>query len=249
MKSATDFDGFHRRTLPELLDEGWNEAAARGAAGLPPLAISLNDGRAYTYRPAASSVEVVNGATDAATVVELDEACWQGLCDSMETPTGLVLSQRARLISADDAHAYVSISDIVFGDYTLSSEGEPGGLVAVDVKNGQTAWRVDPADPVCSWGEEGCSSEQVSATTAIPGVVFSGAWDGHLRAYSTTDGAVIWDVDTATPVTAANGIDAIGGHVSGWPIQVVEGAVYVTSGSNTVVRPGNALLVYTVDGR
>ena len=32
--------------------------------------------------------------------------------------------------------------------------------------------------------------------TAIPGVVFSGSLDGHLRAYGTDDGRVLWDFDT-----------------------------------------------------
>ena len=31
----------------------------------------------------------------------------------------------------------------------------------------------------------------------MPGVVFSGSTDGHLRAYSTIDGKILWDFDTA----------------------------------------------------
>lgn len=151
--------------------------------------------------------------------------------------------------SVDESRVYISISDIVFGDYALSRGGNPGGLVALDAATGKTIWRVAPIQPVCSWGEDACSSGQVSATTAIPGAVFSGAWDGHMRAYSTHDGAVIWDVDTARPVQAVNGVEASGGHIAGWPVQVVDGAVYVTSGASAYVRPGNALLVYTVDGK
>jgi hypothetical protein len=32
--------------------------------------------------------------------------------------------------------------------------------------------------------------------TAIPGAVFSGSLDGHLRGYSTANGKIIWDYDT-----------------------------------------------------
>lgn len=143
--------------------------------------------------------------------------------------------------SADPRAVYVSISDV-------TSE-KPGGLVALDPRNGETLWRAAPIKPSCHWGEQGCSSAQAAATTTIPGIVFSGAWDGHLRAYSVADGRVVWDVDTAIPVRTVNGVEARGGQVSGWPVVVAGGAVYVTSGASSRGRPGNALLVYTVDGR
>lgn len=151
--------------------------------------------------------------------------------------------------SVAEGVAYISISDIDFGDYVLKQSGKAGGLAAVDVNTGKTIWRANPVEPVCSWGKENCSSGQVSATTAIPGVVFSGAWDGHMRAYSMADGRIIWDVDTAVPVQTINQDTAVGGHIAGWPVQVVNGVVYVTSGASAHVRPGNSLLVYTVDGK
>ena len=42
-------------------------------------------------------------------------------------------------------------------------------------------------------------------------VVFSGSLDGHLRAYSTRDGAVLWDVDTIRSYDTVNGVKASGG--------------------------------------
>jgi polyvinyl alcohol dehydrogenase (cytochrome) len=146
--------------------------------------------------------------------------------------------------SADPKTAYISISDV-----TADPPAKPGGLVALDIETGQTRWRAAPQEPVCSWGRLGCSSAQASATTTIPGIVFSGAWDGHLRAYSSSDGAVVWDVDTAMPVDAVNGVKAQGGQLGGYPVVIVDGAVYVTSGASSQARPGNALLVYTVDGK
>jgi PQQ enzyme repeat len=35
---------------------------------------------------------------------------------------------------------------------------------------------------------------------ALPGVVFSGPQDGHLRAYSTVNGSILWDYDTRRPL-------------------------------------------------
>jgi polyvinyl alcohol dehydrogenase (cytochrome) len=70
-----------------------------------------------------------------------------------------------------------------------------------------------------------------------------------VRAYSTSDGSPLWDFDTGRSFRAVNGIDATGGQVNGWPVVVVDGAVYVVSGASTQAKPGNALLVFSVDGR
>ena len=47
--------------------------------------------------------------------------------------------------------------------------------------------------------------------TGIPGAVFSGAVDGHLRAYSTSTGEILWDTDTAREFSTLNGKPAHGG--------------------------------------
>jgi hypothetical protein len=101
MQTSEDFDGFHRHSLPELLAGKWGHVAARGASGLPPLAIRLPDGRAYTYVPSESGVAVLEGDAAAKTVVELEEALWRGLRDSNETPPGLVLFRKAKIVSGD----------------------------------------------------------------------------------------------------------------------------------------------------
>jgi len=95
------FDSYHERSLPELLAGEWGEVAARGARGLSPLAIRLPDGRAYSYVPETSTLRIAKGDEAAETVVELDEALWQGIRQSMETPSGLVLSQRARIVAGE----------------------------------------------------------------------------------------------------------------------------------------------------
>lgn len=125
----------------------------------------------------------------------------------------------------------------------------PGGLVALDVRSGEILWRRAPEEAVCSWGNEFCLSASIAAATAIPGAVFQGTADGHVRAYSTSGGSPLWDFDTGRSFRAVNGIDATGGQVNGWPVVVVDGAVYVVSGASTQAKPGNALLVFSVDGR
>jgi polyvinyl alcohol dehydrogenase (cytochrome) len=58
-----------------------------------------------------------------------------------------------------------------------------GGLTALRIANGEKIWFSPPI--VCApRAKPGCSPAQSQAVTAIPGVVFSGSLDGHLRAYS-----------------------------------------------------------------
>jgi polyvinyl alcohol dehydrogenase (cytochrome) len=84
--------------------------------------------------------------------------------------------------------------------------------------------------------------------TVIPGVVFSGSLDGHLRAYSTTDGKVIWDYDTVREFTTVNGVHGQGGAINGPGPTVAGGMLFVNSGYGFFGQmPGNVLLAFAVD--
>jgi polyvinyl alcohol dehydrogenase (cytochrome) len=84
----------------------------------------------------------------------------------------------------------------------------------------------------------------------IPGVVFSGSVDGHLRGYSTTDGKVIWDFDTAREYATVDGITAQGGSIDCPGPTIAGGMVYVNSGYGIGWGlPGNVLLAFSVDGK
>jgi polyvinyl alcohol dehydrogenase (cytochrome) len=156
-------------------------------------------------------------------------------------------------ISADERFVYVPIADT-----SVQSPQRPGGLVALDAASGDLRWRAEPMAPRCRWLSDGevaacanansctCSSANVAATTAIPGAVFSGSWDGHVRAHATADGRVLWDFDTGDSFGAVNGVQANGGQVGGYPVVVAEDLVFVTSGASSIGRPGNALLVFGI---
>jgi len=122
-----------------------------------------------------------------------------------------------------------------------------GGLHALKLETGEEIWNTP--HPGCH-DVPGCSPAQSAAVTAIPGIVFSGGLDGHLRAYSSGDGRIVWDVDTKGEHPSVNGVAANGGSIDGPGPVVVGGMLYVNSGSafyGTI--PGNALLAYSVDGR
>ena len=156
--------------------------------------------------------------------------------------------------TADDENIYVPLSDIAFtGDGRLALDGmtpDPtigGGLFAIRLTDGKQAWRAPP--PGCG-NRSRCSPAQPAPASLAAGAVFSGSLDGHLRAYSTKDGAVLWDFDTATEFTTVNGTKARGGSIDVGGPAIANGMVLTTSGyPQWGGMPGNVLIAFSVDGR
>ena len=122
-----------------------------------------------------------------------------------------------------------------------------GGLYALDPATGEVVWHTP--HPGCG-GRPGCSPAQSAAVTAMPGIVFSGGLDGHLRAYAADTGAIVWDVDTARDYETVNGVPARGGSIDGPGPVVAGGMLLVNSGYFYIGgMPGNVLLAFSVDGR
>ena len=146
-------------------------------------------------------------------------------------------------ITVDAENVYVPVADV-------SGAARRPGITALKIATGEKLWHV-PAPPAkCSWGTTRCNNSQSAAATAIPGVVFSGTADGHLRAYSTKDGTILWDYDTAQMADTVNGGRARGGALDGGGPTVVNGVLYTNSGYGRLVgQPGNLLLAFTVDGK
>jgi len=135
----------------------------------------------------------------------------------------------------------------IMGIPTTLDPSSGGGVFALDPATGKIVWHAPPAD--CH-GVTTCSPAQTAAPTAIPGVVFSGAIDGHMRAYSVVDGKVIWDVDTQKTYDTVDGVEGHGGSIDGPGPVVVDGILYTNSGYGYVGEAtGNVLLAYSVDGR
>jgi polyvinyl alcohol dehydrogenase (cytochrome) len=75
--------------------------------------------------------------------------------------------------------------------------------------------------------------------------VFSGSLDGHLRAYATTNGKIIWYYDTDRQFPSVNGVKGHGGALDvGGPV-IAGGMVFVNSGSaQRNGLAGNVLLAF-----
>jgi len=129
------------------------------------------------------------------------------------------------------------------GDQKCVDPVKGGGLTALHLEDGGKAWFA-PSHP-CNPPRPGCSPGQSAALTLIPGVVFSGSLDGHLRAFATEDGEVLWDFDTAKDYATVNGIQAKGGSLDGAGPVVVGGMIFVNSGyPRNGGMPGNVLLAF-----
>ena len=154
--------------------------------------------------------------------------------------------------AVDQNNVYVAVSDIgrIMLTYTTSTDADPkqgGGMFALRLDNGERVWYTPPES--CG-NRPRCSPAQSAAVSAIPGVVFSGSEDGHLRAYAAAGGTVVWDFDTAQAFETVNGVPGHGGSIDGPGAAIGGGMLFVNSGYPTAGGlPGNVLLAFSVDGK
>ena len=145
--------------------------------------------------------------------------------------------------AVDEKNVYVPMADV-------SGPARKPGITALNFATGATLWSVAAPPINCSWGTTRCNNSQSAAASVIPGVVFSGSVDGHLRAYSTANGVIVWDVDTAPPIATVNGGPTKGGALDGGGPTIANGILYTNSGYGKIVgQPGNLLLAFSVDGK
>jgi polyvinyl alcohol dehydrogenase (cytochrome) len=121
-------------------------------------------------------------------------------------------------------------------------EGTPG-LYAIGLDSGQKIWSA-PAPKSAG------NPAQAAAVSGMPGVVFSASFGGHLRAYSTKTGEILWDFDARRDFDTVNQVAAKGGSFDGGGAAISHGLVVVTSGYGFAGgTPGNVMLAFSVDGK
>jgi polyvinyl alcohol dehydrogenase (cytochrome) len=207
----------------------------------PPILVTLSNGRrALVAGQKSGVVHAVDPDAEG-------KILWQERVGSGGTLGGVQWGS-----AADSTNVYVALSDLVRTAIpnSLGTNVDPahgGGLFAFRLDTGERMWSAPP--PACGQRPR-CSPAQSAAITAIPGVVFSGSVDGHLRAYSSTNGAIVWDFDSVGPYKTVNDVAARGGSFDGPGPAIANGMLFVNSGyARAGGMPGNVLLAFTVDGK
>ena len=149
-------------------------------------------------------------------------------------------------LAADNDTLYVPISDI----YVPPGQANPG-ITALRITDGAILWRTRTPAESCAWKNVYCFAGISQAMSSVPGAVFAGSMDGHLRAFDAASGQAIWDDDTAaSPVMTVAGRLAQGGVLDGAGPTIAGGMVYVSSGYwGRADRSGSVLMAFSVDGR
>ncbi len=152
--------------------------------------------------------------------------------------------------ATDGKQVYAAVSDLGFRRAPNGKGSEPdpdngGGISALRVDNGEIVWKTP--SPGCG-DRRPCSPAQSAAVSAATEFVLSASLDGHLRAYDTGTGKILWNFDAAREFPTVNGVKGNGGAFdAGGPV-VAAGMVFATSGyGQWGSLPGNVLLAFGVE--
>jgi polyvinyl alcohol dehydrogenase (cytochrome) len=148
-------------------------------------------------------------------------------------------------MATDGKYVYAANSDQSFGlDKKDTTWKASPGIYALDVNTGDLFWKT--AHPSCS-EKENCFPNNSAAPAVIPGIVFAGSLDGHVRGYDSKDGKIIWDFNTAIHFETVNGIEGSGGSIDGPAPVISDGMLIVNSGYGMFGQmKGNVLLAFDI---
>ncbi|MDG1986946.1 MAG: PQQ-binding-like beta-propeller repeat protein [Halieaceae bacterium] len=153
-------------------------------------------------------------------------------------------------MAAVGATIYAPINDMndtQNGDFLDPTLARPG-IAAVDANSGEVLWQHVQED-VCDPGIRFCDPGISAPVTAISDAVIAGHLDGFVRIYEEATGEVIWEFDTTQDLQTVNGVQARGASISGAGPAVGHGHMVINSGYGLYSHePGNALLVFSIDG-
>jgi len=143
-------------------------------------------------------------------------------------------------MAADGNNIYAAVADNIYAIDKRDTSIKPSpGLYALNINTGKVVWK--NASP--AWRVPANSA----APTVVPGIVFAATLDGHIRAYATSDGKILWDFDTVKEYDAVNGIKAKGGSIDGPAPVVADGMLFLSSGYGMFGEiPGNVLLAFDI---
>ncbi|MCW3116111.1 MAG: dehydrogenase [Chitinophagaceae bacterium] len=150
-------------------------------------------------------------------------------------------------MATDGEYVYAANADNTsdIAGYDTDKAKPSPGIYALDINTGDVKWKA--ATPSCDTTVKGCRQCNSAAPTVTPDIVFAGALDGHIRAYSVRDGKIVWDYDTVKDFETINKIKGKGGALDGAAPVAANGMLFVNSGYGQFGEiPGNVLLAFEV---
>ncbi|HEY4324741.1 MAG TPA: PQQ-binding-like beta-propeller repeat protein [Mucilaginibacter sp.] len=148
-------------------------------------------------------------------------------------------------MASDGKYVYAANADNTVGLNTDDSHIPPKpGIYKIDVISGKVSWYTPaPAVP----GVDSKLAVNSAAPVLVPGLVFAGSLDGHIRAYETANGHIIWDYNTAQKYKTVNGLKGEGGSIDSAAPVISNGMLFVNSGYGQFgEKPGNVLLAFEI---
>ena len=148
-------------------------------------------------------------------------------------------------MAADGKKVYAANADniVALNPDDTTVHASPG-IYALDVISGKVVWAT-PSPRV--EGKDSYLGANSAAPAVVPGIVFAGGLDGHIRAYSAGSGQIIWDYNTLREYNTVNGGTGKGGSIDSAPPVVSEGMLFVNSGYSLFgEKSGNVLLAFEV---
>ena len=149
-------------------------------------------------------------------------------------------------MATDGTTLYIPINDQ--GTYTINEDKEPSpGLHAINISDGSARWSTIEKDR-CKEVPWSCGPGITAAITATPEVIYAGALDGMMKAYSAESGKELWAYDTNKTFESVNGATAYGGTIDSDGPVVVDNQLFTTSGyAKFNEKGGNVLLAFELD--
>ncbi|MEO6838263.1 MAG: PQQ-binding-like beta-propeller repeat protein [Ginsengibacter sp.] len=148
-------------------------------------------------------------------------------------------------MAADSENVYAANADNMLAlNLDSTNIKHTPGIYGINIITGMVKWSTPTPKEEGTQAYLGANS---AAPVVIPGIVFAGSNDGHLRAYDTKDGTIIWDYNTSHKYETVNGIPGNGGSIDTSSPIIVDGMIYVNSGySQFGEKAGNVLLAFSV---
>jgi polyvinyl alcohol dehydrogenase (cytochrome) len=233
---ATEGDSYNVACGPPPGPNCPDTAAADFDFGMAPMLVTRADGR-----------QILVAGQKSGMVYALDPDAEGTVLWSVRAGRGGALGGVHWGMASDGHLAYAPVSDRDVGGlgrHLIVGPPQPG-LHAIDLMTGDLVWSA--AAPETCGDRVDCFQAFSAAPTAIDGVVFQGGLDGRIRAFSGTNGELLWEFDTVREFEAVGGVTGRGGAMDAAGPVVGGGLLLVNSGYGAFGQmPGNVILAFRV---